>query len=140
MNKAYLIGNITRDLELSKTTSGVSVTHFSIAVNRPFVKDDGERETDFFNVTAWRGVAENCVKFLSKGSKVAVVGSLQNRSYEDKDGNKRTVTDVIASEVEFLSLKSTNDTDGEKDAPEDKKSNKKDKSTLTEVTEEDLPF
>lgn len=139
MNKAYLIGNITRDLELSKTTSGVSVTHFSIAVNRPFVKDDGERETDFFNVTAWRGVAENCVKFLSKGSKVAVVGSLQNRSYEDKDGNKRTVTDVIASEVEFLSLKSA-DTDGEKDTPENKKSNKKDKSTLTEVTEEDLPF
>lgn len=139
MNKAYLIGNITRDLELSKTTSGVSVTHFSIAVNRPFVKDDGERETDFFNVTAWRGVAENCVKFLSKGSKVAVVGSLQNRSYEDKDGNKRTVTDVIASEVEFLSLKSA-DTAGEKDTPEDKKSNKKDKSALTEVTEEDLPF
>lgn len=139
MNKAYLIGNVTRDLELSKTTSGVSVTHFSIAVNRPFVKDDGERETDFFNVTAWRGVAENCVKFLSKGSKVAVVGSLQNRSYEDKDGNKRTVTDVIASEVEFLSLKSA-DTDGEKDTPENKKSNKKDKSTLTEVTEEDLPF
>lgn len=139
MNKAYLIGNITRDLELSKTTSGVSVTHFSIAVNRPFVKDDGERETDFFNVTAWRGVAENCVKFLSKGSKVAVVGSLQNRSYEDKDGNKRTVTDVIASEVEFLSLKSA-DTDGEKDTPEDKKSNKKDKPSLTEVTEEDLPF
>lgn len=139
MNKAYLIGNITRDLELSKTTSGVSVTHFSVAVNRPFVKDDGERETDFFNVTAWRGVAENCVKFLSKGSKVAVVGSLQNRSYEDKDGNKRTVTDVIASEVEFLSLKSA-DTDGEKDTPEDKKSNKKDKPSLTEVTEEDLPF
>ena len=133
MNKAYLIGNITKDLELSKTTSGVSVTHFSIAVNRPFVKDDGERETDFFNVTAWRGVAENCVKFLSKGSKVAVVGSLQNRSYEDKDGNKRTVTDVIASEVEFLSLKSA-DTDGDKDAPKDTKSNKKDKSTLTETT------
>ena len=137
MNKAYLIGNITRDLELSKTTSGVSVTHFSIAVNRPFVKDDGERETDFFNVTAWRGVAENCVKFLSKGSKVAVVGSLQNRSYEDKEGIKRTVTDIVASEVEFL----TTGNRGDDVAAEPPVRAEKKKLTLQEVDgDDDLPF
>lgn len=140
MNKVYLIGNVTRDLELTKTSGNVSVTHFSIAVNRPFVNDDGERMTDFFNVTVWRGLADNCVKYLTKGSKVAVVGSIQNRTYEDKDGKTRTVSDVIAQEVEFLSTKSAAAADEENVAAEDKKAGKKDKPTLTEANGEDLPF
>lgn len=103
MNKVYLIGNLTRDPEISETTSGVAFCRFSIAVNRTFINADGNRDADFFNITVWRNQAENCGKFLKKGSKVAIVGSLQNRTYDDKDGIKRTVTDIVASEVEFLS-------------------------------------
>ncbi len=102
MNKVILVGNLTRDPDLSETPSGVAVCKFAIAVTRDYANGDGERETDFFNVTVWRGRAENCAKYLKKGNKVAIVGSLQNRSYEDKDGIRRNVTDVIANEVEFL--------------------------------------
>ena len=102
MNKVILVGNLTRDPDLSETPSGVAVCKFAIAVTRDYANGDGERETDFFNITVWRGRAENCAKYLKKGNKVAIVGSLQNRSYEDKDGIRRNVTDVIANEVEFL--------------------------------------
>ena len=105
MNKVILVGNLTRDPELTETPSGVAVCRFAIAVSRDYANADGTRETDFFNITVWRGRAENCGKYLKKGNKVAIVGSLQNRSYEDKDGIKRNVTDVIANEVEFLTPK-----------------------------------
>lgn len=105
MNKVILIGNLTRDPELSETPSGVAVCKFSLAVSRDYTNAEGNRDTDFFNITVWRGRAENCGKYLKKGNKVAIVGSLQTRSYEDKDGIKRNVTDVIANEVEFLTPK-----------------------------------
>lgn len=104
MNKCVLIGNLTKDPELKTTPSGVPVCAFSIAVNRPHKGADGNREVDFFNIITWRGLAENCAKYLTKGKKAAVTGEIQNRSYEDKDGNKRYVTEIIASDVEFLSL------------------------------------
>ena len=97
MNKVYLIGNLTRDPEVSETSGGVPYCRFSIAVNRNFTNADGNREADFFNVIVWRGQAEPCGRFLKKGSKIAIVGSLQNRSYEDKDGVKRTVTDFLTT-------------------------------------------
>ena len=105
MNKVILVGNLTRDPELSETPSGVAVCRFAIAVSRDYANAEGTRETDFFNITVWRGRAEVCGKYLKKGNKVAIVGSLQTRSYEDKDGIKRNVIDVIASEVEFLTPK-----------------------------------
>lgn len=105
MNKVILIGNLTRDPELSQTNSGISVARISIAVSRKFANQDGSRETDFFNVTAWRAIAENCAKYLKKGSKIAVIGSIQNRSYEAQDGSKRFTTDIMADEIEFLSTK-----------------------------------
>ena len=113
MNKVYLIGNLTRDPELSETSSGVAFCRFAIAVNRAFAGSDGNREADFFNITVWRNQAENCGKYLKKGSKIAIVGSLQNRSYEDKEGVKRTVTDIVASEVEFLSSGGSRENGGE---------------------------
>lgn len=137
MNKVYLIGNLTRDPEVSETNSGVPFCRFSIAVNRTFVNADGNRETDFFNITVWRNQAENCGKFLKKGSKVAVVGSLQNRSYEDKEGVKRTVTDIVASEVEFL----TTGNRGEDVGVEPLVKSEKKTLTLQEVDgDDDLPF
>ena len=105
MNKVFLIGNLTRDPELSTTNSGISVCRISIAVSRRFASPDGSRETDFFNVVAWRAIAENCAKYLKKGSKIAVMGSIQNHSYEGTDGTKRYTTDITAEEIEFLSTK-----------------------------------
>ena len=130
MNKVYLIGNLTCDPELSDTTSGIPFCRFSIAVNRTFANAEGNREADFFNITVWRNQAENCSKFLKKGSKVAVVGSLQNHSYEDKDGIKRTLTDIVASEIEFLSSGSR---DNEVEQPVKK-------PDLSKVDDDDLPF
>ena len=112
MNKVILIGNLTRDPELSQTNSGISVCRISIAVSRRYPNADGSRETDFFNVTAWRTIAENCSKYLKKGSKVAVVGSIQNRSYEGQDGTKKFTTDIMADEIEFISTKNEGENGG----------------------------
>ena len=103
MNKVFLIGNLTRDPEISQTNGGVSVCHFAIAVNRAYTSQDGERQTDFFNVTAWRVLADTIARCVKKGSKVAVSGSIQIRHYEDNQGQRRTAVDVIAQDVEFLS-------------------------------------
>lgn len=105
MNKVFLIGNLTRDPELSETNSGVPVCRFAIAVNRRFSSGDAERQTDFFNVTAWRNLAETVAKYTKKGNKVAVTGSIQIRNYEDNAGQKRTFVDIVADDVEFLTPK-----------------------------------
>lgn len=117
MNKVFLIGNLTRDPELSETSGGVSVCHFAIAVNRSYTSADGDRQTDFFNVTAWRGLAENIARYTKKGSKVAVSGSVQIRNYEDNQGARRTAVDVIAQDVEFLTQKNVNSGDDFYDSP-----------------------
>ena len=104
MNKVFLIGNLTRDPELSETNSGISVCRISIAVNRRRT-GDGEPQTDFFNVTAWRGIADNVAKYCKKGNKIAVTGSIQMRQYEAQDGTKRTAVDIVADDVEFLTPK-----------------------------------
>ena len=103
MNKVYLIGNLTRDPEISTTPSGISICRMSIAVGRRFANAEGSRETDFFNITAWRGTADNCGKFLKKGNKIAVSGSIQTRTYDRQDGTKGFSIDIVADEVEFLS-------------------------------------
>ena len=104
MNKVYLIGNLTRDPEMRSTSAGIPVCNFSIAVNRRFKNaQPGQQETDFFNIVAWRQLAELCGRYLAKGRKVAVFGSIQTRSYEAQDGSKRTAFDIVADEVEFLS-------------------------------------
>ena len=104
MNKIFLIGRITKDVNLSETNSGISVCRISIAVNRRRT-GDGEPQTDFFNVTAWRGLADNVAKYCKKGNKIAVTGSIQIRQYEANDGTKRTAVDVVAEDVEFLTPK-----------------------------------
>lgn len=131
MNKVFLIGNLTKEPDLTETPNGVAVCKFSVAVSRDYANADGERETDFFNITVWRGRAENCGKYLKKGNKVAIVGTLQNRSYEDKDGIKRNVTDIIASEVEFLTPKQQ---DGETVTA------KRERPELTPIEDNTLPF
>ncbi len=135
MNKVILVGNLTRDPELTETPSGVAVCRFSIAVQRDYASSDGTREADFFNVTVWRGRAENCGKYLKKGNKVAIVGSIQTRSYEDKDGIKRNVTDIIANEVEFLTPKNAM---GDEEAPV--VSSRRERPQLEAIDDNQLPF
>ena len=106
MNKIILIGNLTRDPETGSTQGGVNFTRFTIAVNRPFTNAQGERIADYFDVICWRMLADRCAKYLFKGSKVGITGSVQRRQYEDRDGIKRTSFDVVADEVEFLTPKS----------------------------------
>lgn len=105
MQEFICVGNLSKDPETGATSSGVSVCKFSIAINRNFTKEDGTRDVDFFNVVTWRNLADNCARFLQKGNKVAIVGKLQNRQYEAKDGTKRNVTEIIAEQVEFLTPK-----------------------------------
>jgi len=102
MNKAILIGNLTRDPEVRTTASGVSVCTFTLAVNRRFANQQGVREADFIPVVAWRQQADLCGRYLAKGRKCAVIGTIQTRSYDAQDGSKRYVTEVVADEIEFL--------------------------------------
>ena len=103
MNKVFLIGNLVEDPKKDVTTSGVSRCMFRMAVQRRFANQQtGQREADFVPVVAWRQTADLCAKYLAKGRKTAVVGSLQTRSYDAQDGSRRYVTEVLADEVEFL--------------------------------------
>lgn len=106
MNKVFLTGNLTRDPELTETASGVNVCRFGLAVNRAYSNADGEHQTDFFRVTAWRGVGECVAKYCKKGSRVLVTGSIELRSYEDNEGIKRNTVEIVAQDVEFLFSKS----------------------------------
>lgn len=133
MNKVILIGNLTKDPEITTTTNGVSVCRFSIAVSRRFANADGNRDTDFLNIVVWRGLADNCHKFLKKGSKVGIVGSVQTRSYDATDGTKRYVTEIVADEVEFLSTKGADGTVVPSSPSEEV-------SKLQPIDDNDLPF
>ena len=141
MNKVILIGNLTRDPELTTTTSGISVCRFSLAISRKFTNSEGERETDFINVVVWRNLADNCHKFLRKGSKAAVIGNLQTRNYDAQDGTKRYVTEVVAEEVEFVGARATDE--GNQDAGTDagtQGGNQDGTTKLTPIQDDTLPF
>ena len=102
MNKAIIIGRLTRDPEMRTTASGINSTSFTVAVSRNYANQNGERETDFINCVAWRKQAENISKYCTKGTQVAVEGRIQTRSYDAQDGTKRYVTEIIADNVTFL--------------------------------------
>ncbi len=103
MNKVFLIGRLTRDPELRYTSSNTANATFSIAVDRTFTNQNGERDADFINIVVWRKQAENVKNYLTKGSQVAIDGRIQTRSYDAQDGTKRYVTEVVAENVQFLS-------------------------------------
>lgn len=101
LNKVILIGRLTKDPELRYTPSGVAVATFILAVDRPFTNQQGERDTDFIPIKVWRKQAENCAKYIGKGSLVAVDGRIEVRSFE-QDGQRRWITEVVADNVRFL--------------------------------------
>ena len=103
MNIAILIGRLTRDPELRYIPStGKAVASFNIAVDRTFTGKDGQKQTDFFNIVVWGKIAENCANYLAKGRLVGIKGQIQNRTYDDMDGAKRYITEIIADQVQFL--------------------------------------
>lgn len=101
MNTVCIMGRLAQDPEIRTTNNGVSVTSFTVAVDRDYKHDDGTRDTDFIDVVAWRQTAEFVCKWFRKGKYIAVVGSIQTRTYEDKNGNKRKAVEVVADKVGF---------------------------------------
>lgn len=138
MQRITIIGNLTADPDTRTTPSGVTVCSFTVAVNRKFANANGDRQTDFFRVNAWRQLGEVCAKHLSKSKKVAVIGELQARLYTAKDGSTRMSLDVAADEVEFLSPREQKEnSDGYDHTPEPPKD---DLNGFTDINSDDLPF
>ena len=127
MNKVVLIGHMACDPETRHTSSGKSVCTFRVAVNRRYANAQGVKEADFFPVVAWQGTGELVQRYLKKGDRMALHGTLQSRSYEDKEGVKRYVTEIIADEIEFLNWRSN--AAGEQQEP-----------GFTQVDDDELPF
>lgn len=141
MNKSIIIGRMTKDAEIYTTSGGIRLTRFSIAVTRDYADSNGDKQTDFFNCTAWRGLAEAIVKYVRKGDRIAIVGELQNRSYEDKAGVKRTVTEILVQEAEFLGNKQVSeDKPGETAYKPQKEGVSLDTLKPISVADDDLPF
>ena len=136
MNRVILIGNLTKDPELSTTNSGINYCRFTLAVPKRFVGSTGERDAEFINIVVWRTQADNCHKYLKKGSKAGVVGSIQTRSYDAQDGTKRYVTEVVADEVEFLSSRSADTINDTTDTADTTSGS----SELEPIDDDTLPF
>jgi len=147
MNKLFIVGNLTRDPELRTTSSGISVCSFTVAVNRRRSANstaNNQPDADFFRVSAWRQLGENCSRYLAKGRKVAVTGSVSVSTFQGQDGTTRATLEVNADDVEFLSPK------GEGMAPGSEQSGSADGygavgtppqgSGFVQVDDEELPF
>ena len=139
MNKLTIIGNLSRDPESRVTQSGVNVTTFSVAVNRKRTQE-GQPEADFFRVTAWRQLGENCAKYLAKGRKVCVVGPVTVNTYTGKDGNARAMMEVTADDVEFLTPRSEQDDYTEAAYRATERKAIQNEKSYVEVAADDLPF
>ena len=144
MNKCFLIGNLTKDPEATTTSGGIRVCRFTIAVNRNYSSANGERATDFLPVVCWRNQAESCGRFLKKGSKVGLCGSIQTRTYDAQDGTKRYVTEIVADEVQFLSTRNEQGGfDDVQDLPEvqqQRAGRPNQMEELKPIEDDDLPF
>ena len=142
MNKVIITGNVCNNPEAYTTQSGVSRSSFKVAVQRRFANAQGQREADFLTIVAWRGTADYCNKYLKKGDKVAIEGSIQTRSYDAQDGSKRYVTEIIADNVETVK-RADNGQQGGDNAPR-QAPQAAPKSSMpegfTEVDDEPLPF
>lgn len=144
LNNAVIMGRLVADPELRTTGSGVSVTSFTVAVDRRFANKDEEKQADFIDVVAWRQTADFVCKYFRKGSMIAVQGSIQTRTYEDKDGNKRKAVEIVADNVSFCGSKSdskpSTDTDKTAPAPNTNSMYGQSADDFKEVPEDNLPF
>ncbi|MYX21990.1 single-stranded DNA-binding protein [Streptomyces sp. SID8380] len=142
LNRVILIGRLTKDPELRYTPSGVATTQFTLAVDRPFTNGNGEREADFIQVVTWRQLAETCANYLRKGRLTAVEGRMQVRSYENSEGKRVYVTEVIADNVRFL--ESNRDNNGSSSSKTDRPNSNQDPfnddGKPIDISNDDLPF
>lgn len=135
MNKVLLVGRLTKDVEIKNTSSQIPFCNFTIAVDRRFKDSNGERQADFINCVAWRQTATFIAQYFSKGSRIGVCGSIQTRSYEDNNNQKRMVTEVIVEEAEFVESAAANKPLESKPAPSIEELN-----TPLTAEEVELPF
>ncbi|CAK1224518.1 Single-stranded DNA-binding protein (Ssb) [Fructobacillus evanidus] len=142
INRVVLIGRMTKDVELRYTQSGVAVGSFTLAVNRPFKNSDGEREADFINAVIWRKSAENLANFTGKGAQVAIEGRLQTRNYENNQGQRVYVTEVVVDNFSLLESKSESDKRREENGTSqpEKQSSAPVNNGGVEISDDDLPF
>lgn len=142
LNNAVIMGRLVAQPELKTTGSGISVTTFTVAVDRRFNKQGEERQADFIDVTAWRNTAEFVCKYFNKGSMIAVQGSIQTRLYEDKDGNKRKAVEIVADNVSFCGSKNDNAAPDQNASslPPAPDYSATDAGDFKEIPEDDLPF
>ena len=130
LNRVILIGHLARDPEMRYTPNGIAVTTFTLAVNRPKTKEGMEQQPDWISCVVWQKTAENCATFLRKGSKALVEGRIQTRSFDDKEGNKRYITEVVGENVQFLSPKNQGNLSDEPFSPR----------PPVNISDDDLPF
>lgn len=140
LNRVVLVGRLTRDVDLKYTQTGIAVASFTLAINRPFKNAQGENEADFINVVVWRNPAENVAQYTKKGSQVGVDGRLQSRTYDDKDGKKVYVTEVVADSVQFLESKGSNQSENEQQNNQGQSNPFQNDGEPLDVTDDDLPF
>ena len=143
MNKVILMGRLTKDVEMRQTPNGIAVARFAIAVNRRFKNANGEYDVDFINCIAWRKTGEFISRYFQKGSMIAVVGSIQTRSWDGNDGKKQYATEVIVDEAYFTGSKSESGTGGNTDLSDsglDDLNSQYGEDFATIGDEEDLPF
>ncbi|WP_077623760.1 single-stranded DNA-binding protein [Sediminibacillus massiliensis] len=155
LNRVVLVGRLTKDPDLRYTPNGVAVANFTLAVNRPFSNQQGNREADFINCVVWRRAAENLANFMSKGSLVGVDGRLQTRSFDGQDGKRVFITEVVADTVQFLETKGSSQGGGQGSSgfqPNQNQSNNNDYSRQNQedpfgdsgepidISDDDLPF
>lgn len=149
LNRVVLVGRLTKDVSLRYTPSGVAVANFTLAVNRPFTNQQGERDADFVNIVVWRRQAENASNFLRKGSLAGVDGRVQTRSYDNNEGQRVFVTEVMAESVQFLEPKNASNSRGSQSGNRDQnqsyhRNNQDDPFSSDgkpiDVSDDDLPF
>ena len=136
INRAILVGRLTKDPELRHTANDIAVATFTLAVNRQYANQSGEREADFIQCVVWRRQAENVHQFLSKGSLVGVEGRIQTRTYDDQDGNRKYITEIVCDSVQFLETKSQSESTQD-NTP---RSETRPKPKNDVISEDDLPF
>ncbi len=145
INRTVLVGRLTKDPELRSTQNDIPVATFTLAVNRPFTTRGGDRDTDFIPCVVWRRQAENVERYLSKGSLVGVDGRIQTRTYDDQDGNRKYITEIVCDSVQFLEPRSAQDSapsyDNDDRPSRNSRRDDEQRDTADDlVSEDDLPF
>ncbi|WP_440894948.1 single-stranded DNA-binding protein [Amphibacillus sp. Q70] len=143
LNRVVIVGRLTKDPDLRYTANGKAVANFTIAVNRPFSNQQGNREADFINCVIWNKSAENLANYMSKGSLIGIDGNLQSRNYDGKDGKRVYVTEVVAGSVQFLESKNktaSNENKSQSNTPNNNIEPTQDDMSPIDISDDDLPF